>query len=342
MNIDYISNQPARYKHWADMTPEEQEASRRLRTEKLEAANQKLATGITNLVASGRWKDYLNFQGRFHQYSFCNTMLIFLQKPDASLVASYYNWQLLGRWIKKGEKGISIFVPILVKVPLSEKFQVIKAGCQGFDESQNPRDEMLVEKLVGFKLGHVFDVSQTDGILLPQSPVSLLQGDDMGLYKSLGIYARDVLKVDVIEEAENTLPFNSNGVCVYGENGKPSCIRIKGNNPSLMKAKTLAHELGHALLHAEREYHQYIDRSLKELEAESVAYIIMNNYGVDSGEYSFGYLAGWGDGEESIKTIQESGERIRKAAHKIISWLEECHEEPVLAGDNMGGQVVNP
>ena len=330
------------FKYWADMTPEEQDAARKVRAEKLEIATQKLSVGIENLVASDRWKDYLKFQGKFHRYSFCNTLLIMFQRPGATLVASYKSWKNLGRWIKKGESGISILVPVLVKAHSSQTWRVIGPGNQGLEVTSTRGEEMITEQLVGFKIGNVFDISQTDGVPLPQDPVSLLQGDDAGLYQALSSFVGDVVKVAVIEVDDSILLSYVNGECVFGTEGKTSCIRIKSNNSSLMKAKTLAHELGHALLHAEREYHQHTGRSLKELEAESVAYIIMNNYGVDSGEYSFGYLAGWGGGKEAIKIIQESGERIRKAAHKIISWLEECHEEPVLAGDNMGGQVVNP
>jgi len=180
-----------------------------------------------------------------------------------------------------------------------------------------------MEKLVGFKIGHVFDVCQTEGAPLPQEPVSLLQGDDAGLYQALTTFARQVVMVDVVEVGEDVLPPCTNGECVYSSEGKPVHIHIKSSNPPRMKTKTLAHELGHALLHAESEYRTASPRSIKELEAESIAFVILSNFGIDSGDYSFGYLATWGGGEEALRSIQVSGERIRHAAHQIITWIEE-------------------
>jgi hypothetical protein len=194
---------------------------------------------------------------------------------------------------------------------------------QGFDEKELPGEEVDIEHLVGFKIGYVFDVSQTDGEPIPPDPVSLLQGNDEGLFEALKVFAEDELKMEVQEAGKDVLPGKVNGDCQYLADGLPSIIRIKGSNPSLMKAKTMIHELGHALLHGEMEYKQHTSRSLQELEAESVAFTVLHAFGVDSGEYSFGYLAGWGNGEDAVKAIQSSGERIRKAAHRIIAWLEE-------------------
>lgn len=324
----------SKFKHWADLTPEEQETARQARQDRLELARQKLASGIEKLVASGRWRDYLKFQGKFHRYSFCNTFLILMQKPDATLVASYRTWQKLGRQVRKGENGISVFVPILARAhadaeshkpkELTEATAVqgMEAGDSGFLDTTLP-DDSGMEQLVGFKIGHVFDVCQTDGAPLPQEPVSLLQGDDAGLYQALTDFARQVVKVDVVEVGEDILPPRTNGECVYSSEGKPARIHIKGSNPPRMKTKTLAHELGHALLHAESEYRAASSRSIKELEAESIAFVVLSNFGIDSGDYSFGYLATWGGGEEAIRSIQVSGERIRQAAHQVITWIEE-------------------
>ena len=269
----------SKFKHWADLTPEEQETARQERQDRLELARQKLASGIEKLVASGRWRDYLRFQGKFHRYSFCNTFLILLQRPDATLVASYKTWQKLGRQVRKDESGISVFVPILARAhadPESRKQRDsigatavlgTEAGDSGSLDTALPDDHGM-EQLVGFKIGHVFDVCQTDGAPLPQEPVSLLQGDDAGLYQALTDFARQVVKVDVVEVGEDVLPPRTNGECVYGQDGKPAHIHIKGSNPPRMKTKTLAHELGHALLHAESEYRAASSRSIKELEAE--------------------------------------------------------------------------
>jgi len=324
----------SKFKHWADLTPDEQETARRARQDRLELARQKLASGIEKLVASGRWRDYLKFQGKFHRYSFCNTFLILLQRPDATLVASYKTWQKLGRQVRKDESGISIFVPLLTRAHADSESRKhreaieatdpkeVKTGNSGSWEPYLPDDHGM-EQLVGFKIGHVFDVCQTDGTPVPQEPVSLLQGDDAGLYQALTDFARQVVKVDVVEVGEDVLPPRTNGECVYSSEGNPEHIHIKGSNPPRMKTKTLAHELGHALLHAESEYRTASPRSIKELEAESIAFVILSNFGIDSGDYSFGYLATWGGGEEALRSIQVSGERIRHAAHQIITWIEE-------------------
>jgi len=329
----------SKFKHWADLTPEEQETARQARQDRLELARQKLASGIEKLVASGRWRDYLKFQGKFHRYSFCNTILILLQKPDATLVASYKTWQKLGRQVRKDESGISIFVPILARAHTDPGFRKqrdsigattvlgTKAGASGSLDTTLP-DESGTDQLVGFKIGHVFDVCQTDGAPLPQEPLSLLQGDDAGLYQALTDFARQVVKVDVTEVGEDVLPPSTNGECLYGQDGKPVHICIKGSNPPRMKTKTLAHELGHALLHAESEYRAASPRSIKELEAESIAFVVLSNFGIDSGDYSFGYLATWGGGEEAIRSIEVCGERIRQAAHQVITWIEELKDTP--------------
>jgi hypothetical protein len=302
-------------KRWTELTPEEQEKARRLRMEKLENAARKLSAGIEDLVASDRWKDYLAFQGRFHHYSFCNTLLIMLQRPNATQVASYNTWQSVNRFVMKAEGGISIFVPILVKGKASKEAQILEPEVHGYDEKELPGEEVDTEHLVGFKIGYVFDVSQTDGEPIPPDPVSLLQGDDEELYQALKAFAEDELKVEVQEAGKDVLPGSVNGDCQYRADGHPSIIRIKGSNPILMKAKTMTHELGHAILHGGTEYRQHSSRSLQELEAESLAFLVLHAFGVDSGEYSFGYLAGGGNGEEAVKAIQSSGERIRKAAH---------------------------
>jgi len=314
------------FKKWEEMTLEDRNAAREQRAEKLEAATKKLFAGIEALIASNRWEEYLKFQGRFHRYSFCNTVLILLQCPDATRVASYRTWQKMKRWVRRGETGISIFVPILVKEKFPRQAQEPEPNERSLDEKATQGKAIELQQLVGFKIGYVFDVAQTEGEPLPANPVSLLQSDDARLYQVLRSYAQKKLHVEVLEADEGSLPSYVNGDCAFSNEGKPSCIRIMKSNSALMKTKTLAHEIGHAILHTEIEYRMHTSRSLLELEAESVAFIVLKSLGVDSGEYSFGYLAEWGGGEEAIKAVQASGERIRQAAHQVIEWIEERWE----------------
>jgi hypothetical protein len=317
------------FKAWEALAPQEQQAALRARREKLEAARSKLAAGIEAMVKSGRWREYLAFSSRFHHYSFGNTLLIMLQKPDATQVASYRTWERLGRHVQKGARGISIFVPLLARrrpgddPPAQEETKQNGAGRELETGRQNP--DLLTgttrECLVGFKIGTVFDVSQTDGAALPRHPAVILEGDDGGMSAALDAFAREVLTIEIEQAGSLTIP-GANGECLYGPDGKAERIRILASNPPLQQAKTRAHELGHALLHGARQYRGHQQRSIQELEAESVSFSVLDYFGIDSGAYSFGYLAEWGGGEDAVRTISGCGERIRKAADQIITWIE--------------------
>lgn len=297
------------YKKWCDMNADEQAEAKAAREERLAKTQELLVKGIQSVIDSGQWQKFLEFSSRFHQYSFRNMMLVWMQRPNSTCIASVKKWNELHRWVKKGEHGMEILVPIFKKEMIEGK-------------------EM--EMLVGFKVGHVFDISQTDGADLPEEVMpSLLRGNNVELLHALIRYGMDVMKVRVEEEIMDD---GANGYITYSQ-GKPDRIAIKASNEPTMKAKTMAHELAHGILHSESEYAEHTPRDTKELEAESTAFLVMNTFGIDSGEYSFLYLASWGGGAEGIKQIQESGGRIHRAANAIISWVqeqygyEEAHDE---------------
>jgi antirestriction protein ArdC len=255
-----------------------------------------LTDGIAALTTSSRWETWLRAQSRFHHYSFNNVILIQIQDPDATRVAGFHTWKALGRSVRKGEKAIWILAPMTRKVAPDD--------AEHADETK-PGARVLS----GFKPVPVFDIRQTDGEPLPEV-CSRLQGDEPGVYTQLIAVAHSI----GYTVEEDYLTGGTNGDCSFTERR----IRVEVRNDARQQVKTLAHELAHAMLHED-----FDSRPLAELEAESVAYIIMSTLGVDSGEYSFGYVASWAGGaEEAIANIKASGSRIQSAADRILGAVE--------------------
>jgi hypothetical protein len=248
----------------------------------------RLAEGIANLTSSEEWRRYLEFQGRFHGYSFNNVLLIAAQCHEATQVAGFRAWQKLNRFVRKGEKAIWIIAPII-------------------DRRGDTTDGAAEHGVRGFRFVPVFDVSQTEGRELPGVCSRLLGDDPCGLFaRLLGVAGHLGFVVEDHEFAGNI-----NGDCSHAERR----IRIEIRNEPIQRAKTLAHELAHALLHE-----SFDDRALAELEAESAAYVVCSAEGIDSGEYSFGYVATWaGGGGQAIAGIKSSCGRIQRAAATILS-----------------------
>jgi antirestriction protein ArdC len=246
-----------------------------------------LTAGIEALTSSEEWERYLAVQARFHNYSFGNVLLIHLQRPTATRVAGYRAWQALGRQVQKGEKAIKIWAPMI-----------------GKDKEADDGST----KLYGFRLANVFDVAQTDGEELPEI-VHLLTGDGPE-----GVWDR---LVDIAQELGFAVGMDElngpNGWC----NHMTHEIMVEVNRDDAQQMKTLVHEIGHAILHGENR----LARELMELEAESVAYIVCQAVGLETSDYSFGYVAHWA-GESAVEGIRASGERIQKAANQVLGMLE--------------------
>lgn len=259
-------------------------------------ALQKLEQGIQSLLDSQNYLNYLKFHSSFYHYSWNNTLLIYMQCPTAMHIAGFHDWLKKGRYVRKGEKGIMILAP-----------------CPYKKTQKNDNGEEVEINRVGFKTVSVFDVSQTEGEEIPEI-VHAIKGDDEGLFEKLRLFAEH-LKVPV-----NVKPIKCNGYCLYQDN-KPVEIAINTGLSALHMAKTLMHELSHAVLHTPEEYRLHDVRSLQELEAESTAFIICHHFGLDSSEYSFGYLVNW-QGENAVKALRESTNRITKCANQIIEWIE--------------------
>jgi hypothetical protein len=270
-------------------------------TSKTDELLQRLTEGVEKLTSSQEWVRYLDVQRRFHRYSFGNCILIALQRPDATRVAGFHRWLELGRHVCRGEKGIAILAPIVSRLKVE-------------DESTGD-ERILVSAPRAFRVVHVFDVSQTDGDELPESPARRLEGDAVaGAYESLAAYA---LRLDFHVEISDELPGQINGDCSHTLNR----IRIRGGLSSAQSTKTLAHEIAHAILHGGAVE----SRERAELEAESVAYVVCGTLGINSADYSFGYVAGWGGGGNATKHIRESGHRIQQTAKMIIEAIGTVH-----------------
>jgi antirestriction protein ArdC len=256
--------------------------------------------GIEELIKSGKWADFLKFQSAFHNYSFGNTMLIMMQNPTASRVAGYSTWKKLNRQVMKGEKGIKILAPMMFK---------------GEKEEENDKGEKETKEFnyMRFRTVSVFDIAQTDGEELP-TILEQLEGETE-LYEK--VKALVPIKVE-----EEEITNGANGYYHLIEKR----IAIKKDNSEMQKLKTVIHEWGHHILHA-KDLKEQVANDIRELEAESVAFVICHRLGIDTSDYSFGYLAGWGNGEEANAKIKASGERIQKASNEILDAIESLVKE---------------
>ena len=270
---------------------------------KLDETMELLETGIERLKESSEWKNYLVVQSKFHGYSFQNALLIYFQRPDATRVAGFRKWKELNRFVKKGEHGISILAPRFKKV---EKKESEEAALL-----EDAADEKK-RRLVGFLSVSVFDIAQTDGEPLPDRPYQMILPGDTGWYAQM----KTGCPFTVTEAEKDALGG------AYGDyNRRTKLIRVREDMPEATKAKVLAHEWAHGLLHsidAERP-----DRPTRELEAESTAFVVMQSLGFDTSDISFGYIADWCSNEDDIKdVIRGCGSRIQKAASTILGTVQ--------------------
>ncbi len=279
----------------------------------------KLEQGIKELFESERFKEYLRTMSKFYNYSFNNTLLIAMQKPEATYVAGYTSWQRnFDRQVMKGEKGIKILAPAPYKSqeerekidPLTQK-PVIGADGKTVTET--------VEVLrPAFKVVSVFDVSQTDGKELPDIIVDELKGT-VENYEAFFDALKQESPVPISFE---DIPGGAKGFFSPVE----SRIAIQEGMSEIQTVKTAIHEIAHAKLHAVNPDEKTApedkkDRHTKEVEAESVAYTVCQRYGIETSDYSFGYIAGWSTGKET-KELKSSLDTIRKTAAEMIEGID--------------------
>lgn len=290
--------------------------------QKVQELTDKLERGLTELFNSDSYKNYLSTMSKFHNYSFNNTLLIAMQKPEASLVAGYKAWQKnFERHVNKGEKAIRILAPAPYKI--KEERDKIDPVTQEImlDRDGNPQKEEVEITIPAFRAVSVFDVSQTDGKPIPQLEAKELLSDVEG-YQDM-IHAVEAVSPVPIEMEE--IAGESKG---YFDR-EARRIAVQENMSESQTLKTMIHEVAHSMLHnkeVEQDEQARKDRNTKEVEAESIAYTVCQHFGVDTSEYSFGYIAGWSSGRDT-KELKSSMDTIRRTASELITGIEEQLEE---------------
>ena len=279
----------------------------------------KLEQGIKELFESERFKEYLRTMSKFYNYSFNNTLLIAMQKPEATYVAGYTSWQRnFDRQVMKGEKGIKILAPAPYKVQ-EEREKIDPATQKPVIGADGKAVTETVEVLrPAFKVVSVFDVSQTDGKELPDIIVDELKGT-VENYEAFFDALKQESPVPISFE---DIPGGAKGFFSPVE----SRIAIQEGMSEIQTVKTAIHEIAHAKLHAVNPDEKTApedkkDRHTKEVEAESVAYTVCQRYGIETSDYSFGYIAGWSSGKET-KELKSSLDTIRKTAAEMIEGID--------------------
>ena len=285
--------------------------------DRMKEITDRLETGIQELFESERYKAYLTSMAKFHSYSFNNTLLIAMQ--GGQLVAGYNKWRDdFHRNVKRGEKGIKILAPAPYKV----KKEVPKLDEQGqpvMDKDGNPVTEKKEIQVPAFKIVSVFDVSQTEGEPLPSIGVDELAGN-VEQYED---FFKALEQTSPVPMAFEDIPGGSHGYYHLTEKR----IAIQENMSELQTLKTAIHEIAHARLHnidPEAPVTEQADRPdsrTREVQAESVAYAVCQHYGLDTSDYSFGYVAGWSSGKD-LKELRASLETIRATAHELITAID--------------------
>jgi len=288
--------------------------------EQLDAVMTKLEDGIKNMWSSNEYKDYLKTVSKFHRYSVRNLKLIQIQMPHFSRVASYTTWKQLGRQVNRNQKGIQILKPS----PYKAKVEVDKVDSNGNRIIQNGKvvKEVQVVDKMGFSLTSVFDISQTSGKELPTVVERLHENGNE--YDMLFDAIARTSPFNIVFEDTGTSGgyFQYRQTDISGNELKPT-IAINENLSRQHQVKTLIHEITHSELHAD-EHGNKIDgiaRELKEVQAESVAFVVCEHFGIDSSQYSFGYINGWAS-DKDLKELTSSLNLIKNKSSEIISKIE--------------------
>ncbi|MBN2960303.1 MAG: DUF1738 domain-containing protein, partial [Streptococcus gordonii] len=282
----------------------------------MDSIMQSLESGVEELFTSDRYQEFLKTMAKFHNYSFNNTMLIAMQRPDATLVTSYKNWQSMGRQVMKGEKGITIIAPAPYK-KMKEKEVLDENQRPIMGTDGKPKTEKVEVTVPHFKAVTVFDIAQTSGepiqTLAPELLTAAVQDFDS--------FMQAIQKISPVPIRFDEIDGNANG---YYHNADKEIVIKKGLSES-QTLKTAIHETAHAKLH-DKEIMESLgvekDRLTKEVEAESIAYCVCSSFGLDTSDYSFPYIAGWSSSRE-MKEMKASMDVIRKTAGEMINQLTE-------------------
>ena len=297
--------------------------SRDKRADELHQITDKLEKGVKDVFQSDKYKQFLNVMAKFPRYSVNNTMLIMMQRPDAQLCQSFTGWKQMGRYVKKGEKGISILAPAPYKIE-REQTKLDEKGRPVFDVDGEPVKEKVEVTIRAFKVVKTFDLSQTDGKELPTIGPSELVGNIEGYPKLL----QALQEISPVPVSFELIDGDAKGF-YHLEDKK---IVVQDGMSEVQTIKTLLHEMAHQKLHDKDNVPEAkdISRNGKEVEAESVAYVVCQHYGINTSDYSFSYVAGWSEGKETPE-LKASLDKIRQTASEFIYQIDQKME--VLMAD---------
>lgn len=297
--------------------------SRDKRADELHQITDKLEKGVKDVFQSDKYKQFLNVMAKFPRYSVNNSMLIMMQRPDAQLCQSFTGWKQMGRYVKKGEKGISILAPAPYKIE-REQTKLDEKGRPVFDADGEPVKEKVEVTIRAFKVVKTFDLSQTDGKELPTIGPSELVGNIEGYPKLL----QALQEISPVPVSFELIDGDAKGF-YHLEDKK---IVVQDGMSEVQTIKTLLHEMAHEKLHDKDNVPEAkdISRNGKEVEAESVAYVVCQHYGINTSDYSFSYVAGWTEGKETPE-LKASLDKIRQTASEFIYQIDQKME--VLMAD---------
>ena len=292
------------------------EAPEKSMKERVKELTDKLEQGLKEVFESDNYKNYLNTMAKFHNYSINNTLLINQQKPDATLVAGYDSWvRNFDRHVKKGERGINIIAPAPFKTERAVPIINPETGQPILKKDGTPYTEKKEVTIPYFKITRVFDISQTEGKELPTIGVNELLKDVDGAKD----FIESLKKVSPIPIEFGETNGDSKGFYSPVDNK----IVVKDGMSDAQTIKTMVHEISHAKLHNPDRIEENAGKSKGtiEMEAESIAYIVCQHFGIDTSDYSFGYIAGWSEGKETDE-LKKSMNTIRETSSEMIYRVE--------------------
>ena len=292
----------------------------RTEKQKVQEITDKLEEGLKELFESEKYKTYLSTMSKFHNYSFNNTLLITMQKPEATLVAGYQVWQKnFERHVNKGEKAIRILAPAPYKIKEERDKLDPVTGEMMIDENGMPQKEEVEVTIPAFRAVSVFDVSQTDGKLIQKLEAQEL----LSAVEEYEDFVQALINVATVPIGFEDIPGDSKGYFHTEEKR----IAVQENMSESQILKTMVHEVVYSMLHNKEINRDDLmeepvkDRNTKEVEAESVAYTVCQHFGIDTSDYSFGYIAGWSSGKE-MNELKSSLDTIRKTVSELITGIE--------------------
>ena len=295
------------------------------RDERMKEITDRLQAGLEELFNSEKYAEYLRVMSQFHHYSFNNTLLIAMQKPDATLVAGYHAWnKKFNRHVMKGEKGIQIIAPAPIREKQEQEKVDPNTGEVVLGDNGQPETEEVTITIPRFKVSTVFDLSQTDGDPLPELGVEELTAS----VENYDIFMEAIRSVAPVPIRFDEITSGAKGYYSSAEKE----IVIQSGMGEMQTMKTAVHETAHAILHDKdimQEQGIQKDQQTREVEAESVAFATLAHFELDTSEYSFPYIAGWSSGRDT-KELKSSLDTIRRTASEIIDGIEASMREQLL------------